>query len=43
MLDLEYDGIDPGYLSASCSFLAKTLSINNNPDVIELIKIYSKT
>ena len=22
---IEYDGIDPGYLSASCSFLAKTL------------------
>ena len=40
---IEYDGIDPGYLSASCSFLAKTLDIEYSQDIFEIIKIYSKT
>ncbi len=40
---IEYDGIDPGYLSASCSFLSKTLEVVKNQEILELIKIYSKT
>tara|TARA_B100000242_G_scaffold202591_1_gene146782 strand:- start:319 stop:1998 length:1680 start_codon:yes stop_codon:yes gene_type:complete len=40
---VEYDGIDPGYLSASCSFLSKTLEIVKNKEIVDLIKIYSKT
>lgn len=40
---IEYDGIDPGYLSASCSFFAKTLEVVKNQEILELIKIYSKT
>ncbi len=40
---LEYDGIDPGYLSASCSFLSKTLNVIQNKEILDLVKIYSKT
>ena len=40
---IEYDGIDPGYLSASCSFLSKTLEIIRNEEILDLIKIYAKT
>ncbi len=40
---IEYDGIDPGYLSATCSFLSKTLGVIKNKEVLELIKMYSKT
>ena len=40
---IEYDGIDPGYLSASCSFFSKTLEVVKNKEILELIKTYSKT
>ena len=40
---IEYDGIDPGYLSASCSFFSKTLEVVKNQEILELIKTYSKT
>ena len=40
---IEYDGIDPGYLSASCSFFSKTLEVVKNKQILELIKTYSKT
>ena len=39
---IEYDGIDPGYLSASCSFLAKTLEVEYREDIVDIIKSYSK-
>ena len=38
----EYDGIDPGYLSASCSFLSKTLNVIQNKEILDLVKIYWK-
>tara|TARA_Y100001968_G_C19426496_1_gene754661 strand:- start:938 stop:2614 length:1677 start_codon:yes stop_codon:yes gene_type:complete len=40
---IEYDGIDPGYLTASCSFLSKTLSIENNNAIRDAINHYSRT
>ena len=39
----EYDGIDPGYLTATCSFFAKTLDVYNNNEVLDLIKTYAQT
>jgi len=40
---IEYDGIDPGYLSASCSFLAKTLSLCPDLDISDLIYLSART
>ena len=34
---IEYDGIDPGYLSASCSFFSKTLEVVKNKEILEKI------
>lgn len=34
---LEYDGADPGYLSATVSFLAKVYKLNNDPRLKEVI------
>ena len=39
---IEYDGIDPGYLSASCSFLSKAIDSDCGKEIIDIIKIYSK-
>ena len=33
----EYDGVDPGYLSATVSFLAKIYQTNPDPDVFEVL------
>ena len=35
---LEYDGIDPGYLSATVSFLAKIYSDNEDLEILEICK-----
>lgn len=34
----EYDGIDPGYLSATISFLGKIYQDNNDPEIFEVCK-----
>ena len=39
---IEYDGIDPGYLSASCSFLSKALDSDSRKEIIDIIRIYSR-
>lgn len=35
---VEYDGVDPGYLSATVSFLAKIYETNPSPDILEVIR-----
>ncbi len=35
---VEYDGIDPGYLSATVSFLAKIYQVNPDPRILEVIR-----
>jgi len=35
---IEYDGIDPGYLSATVSFLSKIYQSNPDPRIFEIIK-----
>ncbi len=35
---IEYDGIDPGYLSATVSFLAKIYQTNPDPRLLEVMK-----
>jgi hypothetical protein len=35
---VEYDGIDPGYLSATVSFLAKIYQTNPDPDILEVLR-----
>ena len=35
---IEYDGIDPGYLSATVSFLAKIYQTNPDPEILEIAK-----
>ncbi len=34
----EYDGVDPGYLSATVSFLAKIYKTNPDPEIFEVVK-----
>ncbi len=34
----EYDGVDPGYLSATISFLGKIYKTNPNPEILEVVK-----
>jgi hypothetical protein len=34
----EYDGVDPGYLSATVSFLAKIYKANADPDIFEVLR-----
>ena len=34
----EYDGVDPGYLSATVSFLAKIYQTNPDPDILEVLR-----
>ena len=34
----EYDGVDPGYLSATVSFLAKIYKTNPDPEILEVVK-----
>ena len=34
----EYDGVDPGYLSATVSFLAKIYQTNPDPDIFEVLR-----
>ncbi len=34
----EYDGIDPGYLSATVSFLGKIYAVNPEPEIFEVLK-----
>ncbi|MEW6740172.1 MAG: hypothetical protein AB1325_09750 [Nitrospirota bacterium] len=34
----EYDGVDPGYLSATVSFLAKIYQTNPSPEILEVLK-----
>ena len=34
----EYDGIDPGYLSATVSFLAKIYQSNPDPDILQVLR-----
>ncbi len=34
----EYDGVDPGYLSASVSFLAKIYQTNPDPEILEVLR-----
>ena len=34
----EYDGVDPGYLSATVSFLAKIYRTNPDPDIFEVLR-----
>ncbi len=34
----EYDGVDPGYLSATVSFLAKIYQANPDPDIFEVLR-----
>jgi ubiquinone/menaquinone biosynthesis C-methylase UbiE len=33
----EYDGVDPGYLSATVSFLAKVYQVNRNPEILKVL------
>jgi hypothetical protein len=35
---VEYDGIDPGYLSATVSFLTKIYQVNPDPRILEVIR-----
>ena len=35
---VEYDGIDPGYLSATVSFLSKIYQVNPDPRILEVIR-----
>ena len=35
---VEYDGVDPGYLSATVSFLAKIHQSNPDPDIFEVLR-----
>lgn len=37
---LEYDGIDPGYLSATISFFGKVYQTNPLPDILKIMKQY---
>ena len=34
----EYDGVDPGYLSATVSFLGKIYQNNGNPDILDVLR-----
>ena len=34
----EYDGVDPGYLSATISFLGKIYKTNPDPEILEVVK-----
>ena len=34
----EYDGIDPGYLSASVSFLSKVYQTNPDPEILDVLR-----
>ncbi len=34
----EYDGVDPGYLSATVSFLSKVYKTNPDPEIFEVLK-----
>lgn len=34
----EYDGVDPGYLSATVSFLAKIYQTNHNPEILTIAR-----
>lgn len=34
----EYDGVDPGYLSATVSFLSKVYQTNPDPEIFEVLK-----
>ncbi|MBM4431412.1 MAG: hypothetical protein FJ026_13875, partial [Chloroflexi bacterium] len=34
----EYDGVDPGYLSATVSFLVKIYQTNPDPDILEVLR-----
>jgi hypothetical protein len=34
----EYDGVDPGYLSATVSFLAKLYQVNPDPAILQVIR-----
>ena len=34
----EYDGVDPGYLSATVSFLAKIYQSNPDPNIFEVLQ-----
>ncbi|MDA2936969.1 methyltransferase domain-containing protein [Acidobacteria bacterium AH-259-A15] len=34
----EYDGVDPGYLSATVSFLAKTYESNRDRDILDVLR-----
>ena len=40
---LEYDGIDPGYLSATISFLAKIYQDNNDQEILKFCKKFIET
>ena len=35
---IEYDGVDPGYLSATVSFLAKIYQTNPDPDIFKVLR-----
>ena len=34
----EYDGVDPGYLSATVSFLSKIYQTNRDPEILEVVR-----
>jgi len=35
---IEYDGVDPGYLSATVSFLGKVYQTNPNPEMLDVLR-----
>lgn len=38
----EYDGVDPGYLSATVSFLGKIYQTNPDPEILEVVRMSVK-
>ncbi|OGT32453.1 MAG: hypothetical protein A3C44_03375 [Gammaproteobacteria bacterium RIFCSPHIGHO2_02_FULL_39_13] len=40
---IEYDGIDPGYLSATISFLGKIYQTKKDPEILSVVKKYIET
>lgn len=35
---IEYDGVDPGYLSATVSFLGKIYQTNSDPEILKIVR-----